>query len=92
MYFLFLTYKVKCSAVTLNITDCQNMHSMSITVRALIKLFKSVKHKKELNQKILAYLISHDYRLVRIYSYYLMIKEDETIFYLYLICTFDFTK
>ena len=91
MYFPFLICKVKCSAAAFDIADHQNAHSMTITVRALIKLFKSVKHKKELDQNILAFSISHDYSLVRIYSHYPVIKEDKTTFYCHPIHKFDFT-
>ena len=48
IYFLFLTYEVKYSAVVLDITDRQNTHSMTIAVRGIIELFRLVKREKEL--------------------------------------------
>jgi hypothetical protein len=91
MYFLFLTYKVKYGAVALNIADQQNTHSITLAIKSIIKLFKIVKHKKKLHQKILAFLVSHDHRTIRIYKHYPVINENKTSFYRYTIYTFDFT-
>ena len=91
IYFPFLTYEVKYSATALNIADRQNAYSITITVRGVVELYKAVKRKKELYREILAYLISHNYRSVRIYGYYAIIEEDNTTFYRHLIYTFDFT-
>jgi hypothetical protein len=49
MYFLFLTCKVKCSAVALDVVDWQNAYSMTLVVRAVVKLFRLVKREKELH-------------------------------------------
>lgn len=91
MYFLFLTCEVKCSITALDVVNWQNTHSMIIAVRAVIKLFRYVKHKQELHQKILTFLILYDHRLMRIYDHYVIIDDDKTTFYHHLIHTFDFT-
>ena len=64
---------------------------MSVAVRALFVLFRSVKREKELSRKILNFSISHDHRSVRTYGHYPVIEGDKTIFYRHLIHTFDFT-
>ena len=92
MYFPFLTCEVKCGAAALDIADRQNAHSMSVAVRALVELFRSVKREKELDREILAYSISHDHRSVRIYGHYPVIEGDKTTFYRHPIRTFDFTE
>jgi hypothetical protein len=51
-----------------------------------------MKREKELHREILAFLISHDYEIVRIYSYYPIINRNKTTFYRYLIRKFDFTE
>ena len=56
-----------------------------------MELFKLVKRKKKLNREILAFSISHDYRTVRIYSYYTQVEESKTIFYRHPIHEFSFT-
>ena len=89
MYFPFLTCEVKCGA--LDIADRQNAQSMSIALRALIILFRSVKREEELDRKILAISISHDDRSIRIYGHYPLIKGDRTTFYRHPIRSFDFT-
>ena len=91
MYFPFLTCEVKCGAAALDIADRQNAHSMTIAVRALVELFRSVKREKELNQEILTFSISHDHTSVRIYGHYLVIEGDKTTFYRHPIRKFDFT-
>ena len=91
MYFPFLTCEVKCGAAALDIADRQNAHSMTVAVRALIELFKSVKREKELDRKILAFSVSHDHTSVRIYGHYAVIKEEKTTFYRHPIRKFDFT-
>ena len=91
MYFPFLTCEVKCGAAALDVADRQNAYSMTVAVRALIELFRSVKREKELDREILAFSISHDYRSVRIYGYYPVIEGDKTTFYRYPIHEFSFT-
>ena len=91
MYFPFLTCEVKCGAAALDIADRQNAHSMTVAVRALVELFRSVKREKELNREILTFSISHDHRSVRIYGHYPVIEEDKTTFYRYPIHEFSFT-
>ncbi len=48
IYFLFLICKIKCSTTALNVADQQNIHSITVVVKALVKLFRFVKCKKEL--------------------------------------------
>ena len=91
MYFPFFTCEVKCGAAALDIADRQNAHSMTVAVRALVELFRSVKREKELDREILAFSISHDHRFVRIYGHYPVIEGDKTTFYRHSIHEFSFT-
>ncbi|KAI4087886.1 MAG: hypothetical protein L6R37_008270 [Teloschistes peruensis] len=91
MYFPFFTCEVKCGAAALDIADRQNAHSMTVAVRALVELFRSVKREQELDREILAFSISHDHRSVRIYGHYPVIEGDETTFYRHPIHEFSFT-
>ena len=91
MYFPFLICEVKCDTAAFDIADYQNAHSMTVAVRTLVELFRLMKHEKELNQKILAFSISHNHKSMRIYSHYSVIEKDKTTFYCYSIHTFDFT-
>ncbi|KAF5018596.1 hypothetical protein F66182_9425 [Fusarium sp. NRRL 66182] len=90
MYFPFLTCEVKCGAAALDIADRQNAHSMTLAVRAVVELFRLVKRESELNRQILAFSISHDYRLVRIYGHYPVISNTDTKFYRHPIHEFSF--
>jgi hypothetical protein len=40
LHFLFLTYEVKYGATRLNIIDRQNGHSITLTIKDIVKLFK----------------------------------------------------
>ena len=91
IYFPFFTCEVKCGAAALDFADRQNAQSMSVALRALIVLFRSVKREKELDREILAFSVSHDHRSVRIYGHYPVIEGDKTTFYRHLIRAFDFT-
>jgi hypothetical protein len=91
MYFPFLTCEVKCGAVALDIADRQNAHSMTMAVRGIVELFRLVKRENELYREILAFLLSHDHRTVRIYGHYPIIDGSKTTYYRHPIHTFDFT-
>jgi hypothetical protein len=92
MYFLFLTCEMKCGAAVLNIADRQNAHNIIIAVRDIVELFKFIKRKKKLYREIFAFLISHDYRAVRIYGYYSITDGNKTTFYRHSIREFSFTE
>jgi len=91
MYFLFLTCEAKCSTIVLNIIDRQNAHNITLAIRGIIELFRLVKREKELYREILAFLVSHDHRIVRIYGYYPIINGIKTTFYRHPIHEFSFT-
>ncbi|KAL2397569.1 hypothetical protein ABEF93_001168 [Exophiala dermatitidis] len=67
------------------------MHSMTIAVRSIVELYRAVKREKELDREILAFSISHDQRLVRIYGHYPVIDGDKVTFYRHPIHEFSFT-
>ena len=91
MYFPFLSCEVKCGAAALDIADRQNVHSITVAVRALVKLFRSIKREKELDRETLTFSISHDDTSVRIYGHYPIIEGDKTTFYRHPVHKFDFT-
>jgi hypothetical protein len=92
MYFPFLTCEVNCGAAGLDIADRQNIHSMTMAVRAIVELFKLVKREKELHREILAFSISHDQSMVRIYGHYALIDGSRITFYRHPIRKFNFTR
>jgi hypothetical protein len=92
LYFPFLTCEVKCGEQALNRADRQNAHSGSIAVNALVQLYRASSRVEELNRKILAFSISHDHSMVKIYGHYALIKDEKTTFYRHPIRSFDFTE
>ena len=104
LYFPFLMCEVKCGEQALNRADRQNAHSASIAVNALVQLYRAVpqindphcekqasSRVEELNRKILAFSISHDHSMVKIYGHYAIIDGDKETFYRHAIRNFDFT-
>lgn len=63
---------------------------MTITVRAVVKLFRAVGRAMEVYRKILGFSISHDDKIVRIYGYYPEIDGEHTAYYRYTIKDFSF--
>lgn len=91
IYFPFLTCEVKCGAAALDIADRQNVHSITLAVRAIVELFRAVNREDKVNRQILTFSISHDYRSVRIYGHYPAIASNNTKYYRHSIHTHDFT-
>lgn len=58
MYFPFLTAGVKCRKAALDIADRQNAHSMTLSVRGVVRLFRLVKREEELHRRILEFSVS----------------------------------
>ena len=56
-----------------------------------MELFKLVNREDELHRRILAFSISHDASIVRIYGHYALIKDRTAEFYRHPINSFDFT-
>lgn len=65
---------------------------MTLAIRAVTKLFRAVKRENKGHRQILAYLISHDYGLVRIYGHYAVINGKNTMYYRYPIRECFFTE
>lgn len=81
MYFPFLTCEVKCGATALDIANRQNAHSIALAVRAVVEHFQLVKCEEQVNREVLAFSVSHDHRLARIYGHYAVIDGLEIAFY-----------
>jgi hypothetical protein len=64
---------------------------MTLAVRAIVELFRTVKRDEEVNREILAFSISHDHQSVRIYGHYAVIDGKGTKYYRHTIRKFDFT-
>jgi hypothetical protein len=81
MYFPFLSCEVKCGTAALEIADRQNAHSMFLAARGVAELYRLVGREKEIHRQILAFSISHDHRLVRIYGYYPVVTGEDITYY-----------
>ncbi|KAI9825148.1 MAG: hypothetical protein M1826_007073 [Phylliscum demangeonii] len=79
--------------------DRENLHSASISVRAIIELYKTAfgtkdpDRVKELYGQVLAFTVSHDDKMVRIYGHYAVMSCDTATtleFYRHDLALFDF--
>ncbi|KAK0874857.1 hypothetical protein LTR87_011338 [Friedmanniomyces endolithicus] len=73
--FPFLMCEAKTGRIGIDQADTQNMHSASIAVRAMFKLYHAaygVDHEKTkmLSGQILTFSVSHNNRLVNLYGHY----------------------
>lgn len=92
MYIPFVTCEVKCGAAALDIADRQDAHSMALAMRAVVEFFRAVERQDEVNRQILAFSISHDHQLVRIYGHYAVIDGKDTKYYRHPIRNLVFTE
>lgn len=91
MYFPFVTCEVKYGAVALDIADRQNAHSMTLAVRAIVELFRRPKLQGGIDREIVAFSISHNRSIVRIFGHYPVIDRKDTQYYRHSIREFSFT-
>jgi hypothetical protein len=81
MYFPYLTVEIKCRNQALEFADRQNMHSMCISLRAVVNLAQAAGCAQEVHRRLLGFSISHDLEGVRIYGYYPEVSEDGIKYY-----------
>ncbi|CAD6445332.1 f34d83fd-8cf3-4a2e-a3b8-f2f4907736ab [Sclerotinia trifoliorum] len=91
MLFAFLTFEVKRGNVALHIADRQNAHSMAVSVRGLVALFRLMGREQELHGKILTISFSFDDRYIRVYGYLPIIEGENTEVWRENIDSFDLT-
>lgn len=89
MHFPFFTCEVKCG---LDIADRQNLHSMTLAVRAVVELFRLVNRAEELHREILAFSVSHDHETVRIYGHFPVIEGTKITYRRHSLRKYDFTE
>lgn len=92
MHFAFFTCEVKCGSAGLDIADRQNLHSMTLAVRAIVELFQLVNRAEELHREILAFSVSHDHETVRIYGHFPVIEGTKITYWRYPLRKYDFTE
>ncbi|KAK3366657.1 hypothetical protein B0T24DRAFT_658999 [Lasiosphaeria ovina] len=91
MLFPFLSNEVQCGVQALDVADRQNAHSMALTARGIVEVFRLVKREKELHRELLAFSVSHDHCSMRVYGCYPVIGGKDTKHYRHPIHKFDFT-
>ncbi|KAI9801191.1 MAG: hypothetical protein M1825_003465 [Sarcosagium campestre] len=92
IYFPFITSEVKCGLQALDVADRQNAHSMTVAIRGIVELYRIVGRAVELNRKVLAFSISHDYEKGNIYAHYPEIHGPDTKYYRHLLMTFNLLR
>ena len=92
MYFPFFACEAKSGTGDLDVADKQNAHSMTMAVRGIVELFKLVNREDELHRRVLAFSMSHDASIVRIYGHYALVKNRVATFYRHPLREFSFTS
>jgi hypothetical protein len=92
MHFPFFTCEVKCGSAGLDIADRQNLHSMTLAVRAVVELFQLTNRTEELHREVLAFSVSHDHETVRIYGHFPVIEGTKITYWRYPLRKYDFTE
>jgi len=90
MLFPFFTAEVKCGKEALQIADCANTNSMTIALRAVVKVYRQTNMVTAIHRKTLGFSISHDDGTVRIYGHYPEIDGDKTTYYRWSIRVFSY--
>jgi len=91
MHFPFLASEVKSGSGGLEVADRQNAHSMTLAVRAVVNLYRTVNRVKEIDREILAFSVSHDSKYVRIYGHFPVIDGDKVDYCRHSIDSYDLT-
>ena len=90
MYFPFFTCESKCGAAEFEVADRQNAHSMTVAIRGVVELYRLVRREQELHREILAFSVSHDSSIVKIFGHYAIIDGKQTTFFRHPIREFSF--
>ncbi|KAL4733500.1 hypothetical protein BDV11DRAFT_175644 [Aspergillus similis] len=88
MHFPFMVSEVKSKTAGLHVAEYQSMHSMALSLRAIIYLFRLVKREQELDRMILGFSITHNSSDVRIHGYYPVINGPEITYHAHKISSF----
>ena len=83
MWFPFFMCEATASHENFVIADRQNMCSGSVAVNALVTLYRAAGREKELHRKLVAFSISHDTEIFKIYGHFASFEETEPLFYRY---------
>ncbi|KAH7157742.1 hypothetical protein B0J13DRAFT_434754 [Dactylonectria estremocensis] len=88
MFFSFLTCEVRTTDPWLNMADRQNVHSAAISIGGIVELFRAAGRAHEIDREILAFSVSHDQTVMRIYGHYPVITDEKTAYHRYPIYAF----
>lgn len=66
----FFTCEAKRGSMSIDISDLQNAHNMAIAVRGIVMIFQLAGLEARIHREVVAWSVSHDHRVVRVYGYY----------------------
>ena len=85
IWFPFLLCETKCAAGSLSQAECQNMHSSSMAVRAIIELHRvaDVARAADLSGQVLVFSVSHDLQCIKVFGHFAIITPEDTSYHCY---------
>ncbi|KAF2209205.1 hypothetical protein CERZMDRAFT_61562, partial [Cercospora zeae-maydis SCOH1-5] len=81
MYYPFLICEVTGDDRPIQEAERQSMHSASIAVQAIVQLYKKISAADEVDRKILAFSVAHDYTTVKIFGHFARVEEQKLTFF-----------
>ncbi|MCJ1314594.1 hypothetical protein MMC25_008276 [Agyrium rufum] len=91
MFFPFFSAEVKCGTSGLVIADRQNGHTMGVSVRGILSLYRLAGKEMKLHNKPVAFSVSHDHRMVRLTGWGPVISGNFYTIHPFPIHSFDVT-
>ena len=77
MIFPFITIENKCEAGSIGLADKQNIWNMKVALDGIVTLFWRVGRLEELNGQALGLSISHNWEIMKIYAYHLVVDPEK---------------
>ena len=81
MMFPFYICEAKCFDKSIEESELQALHGASVASNAVLQLYEKISAVEELNRRILAFSVSHNQRLVKIFAHFALIDGGKISFH-----------
>lgn len=81
MMFPFYICEAKCFDTSIEESKLQALHGASVVSNTVIELYQKIGAAKELHKRILAFSVSYNQRLVKIFGHFALIDDNKITFH-----------